>query len=840
MHKLPVDQVIPELIQALVHNSSVVLHAPPGSGKTSRVPLALLHSVFSENGTILMLEPRRLAAVNASCWLARSINQSVGETVGYSIRFDRKVSAKTKIEVLTEGLLTRRFQSDPALDGVSVVIFDEFHERTLHADTALAFCLEIQKIIRPDLKILIMSATLHTEPLLKILGDAPLISCTGITYPVELRYSGPPSGDIVSSTAGAVRRALVETTGDILVFLPGAAEIRSCYNLLLEFCSGDIQLFQLYGDLTFAQQEKALAPSDKRKIVIATNIAETSLTIDGVRVVIDSGLARIVRFDNSKGMNRMQTIRIPRASATQRAGRAGRQAPGICYRLWDKNSEQNMLPFNLPEIKSVDLAPLALELAKWGDPEKTRLSWIDPPSIVSMVEARSVLKQLGAIDHPGKVTDTGRRMSELPLHPRLAAIVMEGESMGVPSLACDLAAIISEREIYRREYLQNRHSVRCDFTDRLETLDEWRSGSALSSVVDVAACIQVDRVASRLKKAFPAISDSQQNSLSMVPLILLKGFPERVAVQRCKGSDRYLLASGTGGRLGKSTTVHDEQFIVAVEISADRGSEGIIHSASAVTAEQIRRQFRGDVILERNCLWDSTADKVLTTVSERFGAVELSLSNASPSDDEASKALLSAIQNSPSIGMLPWSASSRQFQARVGFLNAVIQERQLPDISDKALSENLSDWLAPAIKGMRSLSELKRLDLTGLLRSLFTWEQIRMLDDAAPADVQVPSGSRVRIDYSNQVPFIAVKLQEMFGLADTPRIVWGRVPLLIHLLSPAQRPIQVTDDLRSFWESTYPQVKKELKGRYPKHPWPDDPWSALPTRKTVKNFKPVK
>lgn len=840
LQPLPVDRIIPELLRMLEHSPGVVLQAPPGSGKTSRIPLALLQSPLTSSGTILMLEPRRLAAVNAASWLAKSVDERVGRSVGYSIRFDRVVSSSTRLEVLTEGILTRRLQSDAALDGVAVVIFDEFHERSLHADTALAFCIEIQKSIRPELKIIVMSATLDCEPVSRLLGGVPVITCEGRTYPVELRYLGDPDGDIARSASDAVLRALRETDGDILVFLPGAGEIRRCSTFLAASAAKDVLLCQLYGDLPFDEQERAITPAGKRKVVLSTNIAETSLTIEGVTVVIDSGLARTVRFDPSTGLNRMQTVKVSAASATQRAGRSGRIGPGICYRLWSAAAGLTLLPFNQPEIKVVDLAPLALELANWGVTDASTMAWLDTPSPGALGEARVLLRMLGGLDSSGMITAAGRKMASLPVHPRLAAMVLEGEQDGCAAAACDLAALLSEKEIFRREHRSARSVTSCDYSDRLEALDEWRSGSGFSGMLDIPACRRVDRVAASLKKHVQFDRPSHAWSPEQLSALLMKGFPDRIGMQREPASDRYLLANGTGSKLGPSAAVRNRQFIVAVEVVGNPGCEGVIHGASAVTPDQIRQLFRDTITVERKTVWDSRIGKVVTTVTECFGALRLSVRNAIPENDEVVNALLEGLREYPELEILPWNTAARQFQSRVNFLSKVCHDRSFPDISTPSLIRTLSQWLGPALTGIRSMTDLKRIDVNGLLHACFTWEQVRLIDEGAPIHMSVPSGSRLTVNYEGGDPFLSVKLQEMFGLAETPRIGWGRVPLILHLLSPAGRPIQVTADLRSFWESTYPQVKKELKGRYPRHPWPDDPWTAVPTRKTARAVKSQK
>jgi ATP-dependent helicase HrpB len=452
-------------------------------------------------------------------------------------------------------------------------------------------------------------------------------------------------------------------------------------------------------------------------------------------------------------------------------------------------------------------------------------------------EARTLLKTLGALDSNARITKIGRKMVNLPLHPRLANIVLEGDSLGEAGVACDLAALLSERDIFRRENLTARPRSGCDYSDRLEALDEWRSGSGFSRTLDLNACRQLDRVAARLKKVFDLSNSVHSYSLDSIPLLLMKGFPDRIGIQREKGSDRYLLANGTGAKLGPGSALHDDQFIVAVEVLGVPGKEGAIHGASAVTFDQIRSQFPDHITIERRTIWDREGGKILTSVEEKFGAIQLSLRNVTPEPEEIVVALIEAISDYPDLDILPWTIAARQLQARADFISRVSPERGLPDISNAKLSGTLSEWLTPAIYGIKSASDLKRLNMFDLIQSLFSWEQLRFLDEGAPTHITVPSGSRLRLDYTNHEPFVSVKLQEMFGLAETPRIAWGRVQLIVYLLSPAQRPIQVTKDLGSFWESTYPQVKKELKGRYPKHPWPDDPWSAMPTRKTTQAGK---
>jgi ATP-dependent helicase HrpB len=836
MATLPVDTVLPQLLQALADSPGAVLQAPPGSGKTSRVPLALLNAPFLQGKSLVMLEPRRLAAVNAATWLARSVGEPVGATVGYSIRFQRQVSKATRLEVVTEGLLTRRLQTDPGLDGVGLVIFDEFHERSLQADTALAFCLDVQRHLRDDLKILVMSATLESGPVSHLLGDVPVVSCEGRMFPVDVRYLGEQAGDIAQAAARGVHRVLRETAGDILVFLPGSGEIRRCQEQLRQsLTTGAEEVVPLYGDLPFAEQERAIVPTRQRKVVLATAIAETSLTIEGVTVVIDAGLSRRLQYDPNTGLNRLVTVRVSAASAIQRAGRAGRLGPGACYRLWSEGTQSSLVPYNPPEIRIADLAPLALDLANWGTTDACSLSWLDPPPIGAMNEANILLRELGALDENRRITPLGRRMAGLPLHPRLARLVLDGERGGCAAVAYDLAALIEERDIFRRDRQAVRPVSDCDFTDRLEALHEWRKrGGHSNAIVDPSACRAVDRAADRLRQLMRVPDQAAMPVHDQVVLLLAQAWPDRIARQREPGSDRYLLAQGTGARLGQRSAVRDQPFIVAVEMSGSQGAEAVIHGASALTLDALRQKFGETIVRERSYGFDAGQGRVWAREDELFNRLVLTSRPVPPSDEELFATWLAEIGREDGLVLLPWSQSARQFQARVVLLHRVCPEEPWPDLGDDWLAVHLEEWLPPWLAGVRTLADLQRLDLHAILKGLLPWDLQRRLDEGVPTHIAVPSGSRIAIDYVGDAPVLAVKLQELFGLAETPTVAWGRVPLLLHLLSPARRPIQVTGDLRSFWNTTYPEVKKELKGRYPRHPWPDDPWLAVPMRGTKK------
>ncbi|GAW67140.1 ATP-dependent helicase [Geoanaerobacter pelophilus] len=820
-----IDAVLPQLAEALEQRNVAVLQAPPGAGKTTRVPLALMDAPFLKGGKIIMLEPRRLAAVNAARYMAQCLGEEVGRRVGYGIRFERKVSSATRIEVVTEGILARRLQSDPLLEGVSAVIFDEFHERSLTCDLSLALCRDVQLGLREDLRLLVMSATLDAEPVAKLLGGAPLITTSGREYPVEVRYlNNELSGRLAETTCDAVVRAVSETDGDILVFLPGAGDIRRCETLLQQKLGPQVMVAVLYGDLPFAAQERAILPADRRKVVLATNIAETSLTIEGVRVVVDSGFSRQLHFDPSTGLNRLDTMRISAASAKQRAGRAGRVAPGVCYRLWTEHTQKTLLPFTPPEIRVSDLAPLALDLAQWGVADPASLSFLDLPPAAHLAEGRALLQSLGAVDPRGNITALGKRMAALPMHPRLSAMLVGSLASGQAALACTLAAILSERDLLPRGSGTVSDS---DLLDRLDALAERR---------DPQASRTVERLATYFRNALGVEGAGGHGDASAVGELLLMAYPDRVARERSPGSGRYLMANGSGARLSRRSNLRSQPFIVAVEVEGG-GAEGEIHMASAVTLEAVRAGCTGAVTRERRVFWDEREGRVVAREEERLGAVVLSERVVTPEKGEIGQALLGGILSGPGLSGLNWNDEARQFQNRVNFLRRVLPEEGLPDLSDRTLAESLDRWLLPYLDGVRSLAHLARVDLREPLKGMLEWRQQRLVDDEAPTHLKVPSGSRIALEYPAEGdPFLAVKLQEMFGLAETPRVARGRVPVVIHLLSPARRPIQVTSDLKSFWNGAYREVCKELKGRYPKHPWPDDPWNAPATRHVKKRM----
>jgi ATP-dependent helicase HrpB len=831
---LPIQEILPALIETLARHPSVVLTAPPGAGKTTVVPLSLLDEPWLSNRSILILEPRRLAARAAAARMAALLGESVGETVGYRIRFDSKVSAKTRIEVLTEGILTRRLQSDPGLEGVGLVIFDEFHERHLHADLALALCLDSRRMLREDLKILVMSATLDGRAVASLLGDAPVVTGPGRSFPVEVRYTDPVSQGtekrIPETVKQAVHYAMKHDQGDLLVFLPGAWEIRRTQELLEEALSGlSVDVLPLYGDLPWEAQERAIKPNlgARRKIILATPIAETSLTIEGIGVVIDSGFVRVPEFDPRTGLTRLTTMRISRASAEQRAGRAGRLGPGVCYRLWSEATQRGLTERPVPEIRAADLTPLALELAQWGARDAETLAWLDPPPAGALAQARDLLTAIGALDPNGAITPAGRSMVALPLHPRLAHLIREADALGLGRLACDIAALLSERDVLSGERKRS-----ADFLIRIEALQAFRARGregAGSFGADPAACQRVEQASRQYLRMIQNRNTASAQDLDRTGLLLAYAYPDRIAQQRSAGDARYLLASGRGVSLPRHEHRIRPPYLVAASLDAGE-TEGTIHLAAAVELDALRehlgKQFRTEEVIR----WDAQQKQIIAHREERLG--QLLINRGAIPDPDPEKIRAAALEGVRNLGLeaLPWTQEARNFQARVLSLRQWLPQENWPDLSDDALNDTVDDWLGPYLGGVKRREDLARLDLLVILNTRLDRKLQHRLEEGAPTHLTVPSGSRLRLEYRpGESPVLAVKLQEMFGLADTPCVAFGKVPVTLHLLSPARRPIQVTQDLRGFWERTYAEVKKELKGRYPKHPWPDDPWKAVPT-----------
>lgn len=793
-NNLPIHACLPELLTTLQAHSNTVLSAPPGAGKTTQVPLALLQLIPPQAGKIIMLEPRRIAAASAARYMAESLGEAVGQTVGYSIRFERKVTKATRVEVVTEGILTRRLQEDPELKGVACVIFDEFHERSIHADLGLALCLESQAALRPDLKLLVMSATLDCQSIAALLGNAPVVSAEGRMFPVAIRYlEGDARLPLVQRMSRAIKQALADEPGDLLAFLPGSGEIKAVARELEGLSK--VVICPLYGELPFVEQQRAVLPGPQRRVVLATNIAETSLTIDGVRIVVDSGLSRRLQLDPASGLEQLVTVRASQASAQQRSGRAGRTAPGVCYRLYSQQSFTAMTPFSPPEILTADLAPLLLELTAWGCSDVQQLAWLDQPPAAHLTTARTLLQLLGALDNGVTITALGRRMVRLPLHPRLARLLVAAEAQGRQAEACCLAAELSHRSSARAAIKQTEQQL-------LSLMQRYAH--------DVAPAAAPD----------PLLSP------------YLAAWPDRLAQQRAKEPQRYLLASGQGARLAEGLA--PTELLVALQLSSGTSAEGVIRQAISCTAAEVRDTLPHLLTQQRQIWWDAAAERVMAAEQEQLGAVVLASRQVKASDDEAWPLVQEQLQRK-GLDLLAWSEASLQLQARVLLASTCMPEEAWPDLSVTGLLASLEQWLLPHAAGLRSLQELARLDMVQVVQELVGWKLLQLLDKELPVTITVPSGRRISLDYRDpDGPVLAVKLQELFGLAVSPLVCRGRRPVLVHLLSPAGRPVAVTRDLQGFWQRGYLEVRKELRGRYPKHPWPDDPWQAKATHKTKK------
>jgi ATP-dependent helicase HrpB len=837
MKTLPVHEVIPDIQAALNAHNRLVLQAPPGAGKTTAVPLALLDEPWLEGRQIVMLEPRRLAARNAASRMASLLGEKVGETVGYVIRADRTVSDRTKIVVVTEGILTRMLQRDPALEETALVIFDEFHERSLHADLGLALALQSQELLRDDLKIMVMSATLNTEAVAALLENPPVVTSEGRSYPVENRYLDPktphPSpmqlpGLVAKTAADALKR----NEGSILIFLPGVREIRAVEAKLKETVNdAEVAVSPLYGDMSREAQDAAIAPcpGGRRKVVLATNIAETSLTIEGISVVIDSGLQRVSTFNSGSGMNRLHTIAIAQDSATQRSGRAGRLGQGRCYRLWHEH--RTLARHGLPEILTSDLTPTMLELAAWGVDEVDELRWLDLPPEAAVGHARDLLNELGAL-RGAQVTKHGEAMLRLGTHPRLAHMMLKAKERGLGGTACLVAALLSEKDPFTGDARRS-----ADLHRRVEAVKDRRGGPH----VDAGALHRVRDTAREFRRKLKAEETSETADADTVGMLLGFAYPDRIARCRDPKNGRYLLSGGRGATLNREDDLFGEPFLVVADLDA-AGADARIYRAAPVTEALIEEHFGELIAAERQTTWNEETERVEARKVRRLGAIVLEERPARATEADTATALLGAIREK-GLESLEWSREALALRQRVTFLNywkthdetAAKAVGDLPDLGDAWLLEHLEEWLLPHLEGVKSFKALKRLDTRPMLLGLLPWEAQQRVDALAPARLEVPSGSKIALNYENpEAPVLAVRLQELFGMLDTPRLIGGIVPLTVELLSPAQRPMQVTKDLRSFWEETYHEVRKELRGKYKKHYWPEDPFDATATAKTKK------
>ena len=798
----PVESIIPRICASLEANRDVVLRAPPGSGKTTCVPPALLDCAFLRGKKILMLEPRRLAARSCAAYIARRMGERVGETVGFQVRLERCIGPRTRLEIVTEGLLAQRLLHDPELSDVGLVVFDEFHERSLACDLGYAMAVDVRRALRPDLRLLVMSATLSTEEIADHLGDADVHTAEARMYPVETRYLLMESVAPVSAQmAGAVRRVLPESTGDVLCFLPGEGEIKRCAEDLRDLPGAVVM--PLYGAMAKEDQDRVLRPlaDGRRKVVLATSIAETSLTIEGVTTVIDSGLMRVSRFSPRSGMSRLETLRLTRDRADQRRGRAGRTAPGLCLRLWTEAQDRTLVPAMKPEIEEADLAATVLASAEWGTTARDGLPWLTPPPVASWENAKALLELLGALDKSGRITDHGRRMARFAAHPRLANMILHtGDTL--------LAAIIEEGAPH---HITDIRDVRP--TSRMKELA--RRWDAMSSRTP-------PREGRNLLRPHSPVSPSPGEALAFA-------FPDRIA--RNRGNGTFQLTGGRGAFMERTEALATSPYLVLCDLD-DRGGDAKVHLAAPIDEASIEELFADEIEEVDDTFWDRREACVKSVHRRKLGRMVLHEGGqARPDADAVRRALFEGIRQK-GVDQLPWTPGTRQLQARISFLNRVLGA-PWPDVSDAALAQHLEDWFAPFVDGMSRWAHLERLDLAVVLDAVLAEAGLsrRVLDQAAPVKMEVPSGSNMTIHYEEAEPFVQVRLQECFGLQETPKVANGTVPIVMKLLSPAQRPVQITKDLASFWRTSYALVRKDMRGRYPKHYWPEDPFTAVATRR---------
>lgn len=811
---LPIDAVLDDLSRTLEAHHAAVLVAPPGAGKTTRVPLALLDAPWVKGKKIIVLEPRRIAARASADRMAKSLGERAGETVGYRVRFGSKISRATRIEVVTEGIFTRQILDDPELSGIAAVLFDEFHERSLDADMGLALARDAQTGLREDLRILVMSATLDGARVAKLLGEAPVVESEGRAFPVETRYLGRKAdAPIERQMADAIASALRADAGSVLAFLPGAAEIRRTQNLLGErIQDSSIEIVPLFGALDAAVQDRAISPAPRgtRKVVLATSIAETSLTIEGVRIVVDSGLARVPRYEPDIGLTRLETVRVSRAAADQRRGRAGRTEPGVCYRLWDEPQTASLAPYTQPEILSADLSSLVLDLAQWGVADPAALSFLDPPPQPAWKEAKSLLAELNALDGDGRITAEGKSLRALALPPRLARMIVDSHRAGEGEAAAEIAAIITERGL-------GGDSI--DLEHRRDQFRRDRSPRA-ASARDLAR-----RWASQVAASEKAATGEGDLSTG---LMLAYAFPDRVARNRGNGS--FVLANGRGAAVDQTSSLARAPYIAIGEMTGTAAS-GRILLAAQISQDEIEQHFAEHIESVEEISFDRGAMALRARRKRALHAITLSEATLAVSPSEDTARIFAAGLIAAGLDRLPWSKAAKQWRDRVMFLRKA-EGDSWPDLSDDGLIARRDDWLVPALYDKIALKDISAGDLSDALMALLPWEMRARLDREAPTHFEAPTGSVLAIDYeAEQGPTIAVRLQELFGLNTHPSIAAGKVPLVLELLSPAQRPVQVTRDLPGFWRGSYSAVRSDLRGRYPRHPWPEDPANALPTRR---------
>ena len=869
--KLPVHQVLPDIKHQLSLHNRLILQAPPGAGKTTLVPLALLQEPWLANKQIIMLQPRRLAARSSASRMAYLLGEKVGETIGYQIRQDKCSSKKTRILVVTEGILTRKLQSDPELEGVALVIFDEFHERNINAELSLAFCLQSQELLSESLKILIMSATLNTQALASLLTTAelstPIIRSEGKSFPVDIIYQPDKSPaidrwNLSNIICRTTLLALEQYKGNILIFLPGVREIKQVQADLIRTAKDKTLIISpLFGELSKHQQDLAISPPPcgQRKIVLATNIAETSLTIEGITIVIDSGLQRESFFNPNSAMNALHTTMIARDSAQQRSGRAGRISAGVCYRLWTHSQQQCLQAHQKAEILRSDLAPVVLELALWGVQDFAELQWLDLPSPGSIAQAKELLFELQAIDQSGRITNHGKNMLKLGIHPRLAHMILRSELLSyddtsaINSLAktsCLIVALLTEKDILKkssnsmdnvdiayRVSILNNINLNHSLADPL--LDKRQCKKVLKTAKDLSQRLKTLRIKQSAHQIDSLLSDTTQD---MVGVLLAFSYPDRIAKLRNNKDLRYLLSNNKGAYFAQQNSLSNEEFLVIANLHEQAKKEARIFLAASISLKQLETYFSAQISDQSSIVWNKKLQKVESYKKTMLGSITLKKETHHHIDHTLCQPVLLKAVKALGLDCLPWSKAADNLKQRVQFLQFqqehkhqsqnLLKSISLPDFSDEFLSNNLDIWLAPHLSSQSSIKHLQTLDLYQILKSNISWDTLQQLDELAPEKIKVPSGSNIAIDYSEpETPVLAVRLQELFGLAQTPAILKGQYPLLLHLLSPASRPMQVTHDLASFWENTYHDVKKELRGKYKKHFWPDDPLQAQATHR---------
>lgn len=855
---LPIINILPQLLDVLGQRDEAIVVAPPGAGKTTQIPLSLLDAKWLGKQKVLMLEPRRLAARAAAYRMASMLGEKAGQTIGYRIRHDTCVSQQTRVEVVTEGILTRMIQNNPALDGIGIVIFDEFHERSLEADLGLALILQARQLFREDipLKLLLMSATLDDEAIARLLDSAPIIRSEGKMYPVEVHYSDASKPDmqkLAEEVAQKVNEVFRQEQGSMLVFLPGQKEIQQVYKLLAPLQTGRVMVTPLYGNLSLDEQNKAIeaVPEGRRKIVLATDIAETSLTIHGIRVVIDAGLSRKPVFDPASGMTRLHTKRLSRTSSVQRMGRAGRTEAGSCYRLWSASQQQQLIAYTAPEILQADLVPLALQLLLWGVDDPAELQWLDPPPVATYQQAIQLLQQLGALRKKQSgnspmhwtLSEHGNAMAHLPLHPRLAHMLLMGQHFGLYEQACMIAAILSERDPFQSKpgELTERDAdiqLRIDFlktpTNNTEHLSRGINRAVLKRIRSQLQDFRKLEVGSVKRRV------NDPGNPVWTGFLIALAYPERIAQQRQAGSTEYRMSSGRAAQLEQQDLLQQHPYLAIAQAGSYKGaSSERIYLAAPLDESFFKAELATQVEQKQSLYWDNSKEKLVAEEQSCIGQLVIRRKESKTIAQQDKQKLLLELIRQRGLGILPWTDELRQWQSRILLLRELERcdeksTNDWPDVSDAELLNTLENWLAPYLENVNQLKHFAELDLKQILGNMLDWTQQKKLDEQAPVRIEVPSGSLIRIDYLESPPVLAVRLQEMFGCETTPTIANHKIALKIHLLSPAQRPLQVTQDLATFWKNTYQEVKREMKGRYPKHIWPDDPLKEGATRYTTK------